>query len=71
MEPDYDFGFTAIATGPLDDQQRKSLSNYRLWRHQAGADGQPSCSFTGGPGTNSPVAQIQERSGSNPRDVGW
>jgi hypothetical protein len=35
-EPDNDFGLTAIATGPIDDEQRKVLSNYRLWRVDRG-----------------------------------
>lgn len=30
-EPDYDMGFTAIATEPLDDAQRAVLARYRLW----------------------------------------
>jgi hypothetical protein len=35
IEPDYDFGFTAIAAGPLDESQKKVLSNYRLWSHHS------------------------------------
>lgn len=30
-EPDYDFGLTAIATAPLEGEQRSVLSNYRLY----------------------------------------
>jgi hypothetical protein len=30
-EPDYDFGFTAIATAPLHGEQRKVLANYRVY----------------------------------------
>lgn len=30
-EPDYDFGFTAIATGILSNEQRQVLAKYRLW----------------------------------------
>jgi len=32
-EPDNDFGFTSIATIPLDIDQRKVLQNYTLWRY--------------------------------------
>lgn len=31
-EPDYDMGFTAIATVPLDVEQKAVLANYRLWK---------------------------------------
>jgi hypothetical protein len=31
-EPDYDYGFTAIATAPLDDEQRRPLRNYQVWK---------------------------------------
>lgn len=41
-EPDYDFGFTAIATAPLYDEQRKVLRNYRVWSYSPGA-GKPVC----------------------------
>jgi hypothetical protein len=30
-EPDGDMGFTAIATIPLTAEEKKCLSNYRLW----------------------------------------
>jgi hypothetical protein len=30
-EPDYDFGFTAIATTPIHGEQRKALANYRVY----------------------------------------
>jgi hypothetical protein len=29
-EPDFDLGFTALATVPLDAERKKVLSNYRL-----------------------------------------
>lgn len=32
-EPDYDFGFTAIATAALRDDDRLPLRNYRVWSH--------------------------------------
>jgi hypothetical protein len=31
-EPDYNMGLSAVATAPLDQEQRKVLSNYRLWK---------------------------------------
>ena len=31
-EPDYDMGFTAIATVPLTGEQKLPLANYRLWK---------------------------------------
>lgn len=30
-EPDYDFGFTAIATAPIRGEQRDALKNYRVY----------------------------------------
>lgn len=32
FEPDNDFGFTSITTEPLNDDQRKLLSNFKMWR---------------------------------------
>lgn len=32
FEPDFDLGLTAVATVPLDRDQRKLFSNYALWR---------------------------------------
>jgi len=31
-EPDFDMGLSAVATVPLEQAQRRVLSNYRLWR---------------------------------------
>lgn len=31
-EPDFDMGLSAVATVPLEPEQRRALSNYRLWR---------------------------------------
>lgn len=31
-EPDFDLGFTAIATEALDIERKKALANYRLWK---------------------------------------
>src|SRR5271168_3802485 len=31
-EPDFDMGLSAVATAPLEQSQRRVLSNYRLWR---------------------------------------
>jgi len=32
-EPDDNLGLTAVATYPLTQEQRRCLSNYRLWRN--------------------------------------
>jgi hypothetical protein len=32
VEPDYDFGFTAIATAAILPEQKEPLLNYRLWK---------------------------------------
>jgi len=32
-EPDDNLGLTAVATNPLTQEQRRCLSNYRLWRN--------------------------------------
>ena len=32
-EPDDNLGLTAVATYPLTQEQRRALSNYRLWRN--------------------------------------
>jgi hypothetical protein len=60
-EPDYGFGFTAIATVPLDQRQRAVLSNYRLWRF-AGGGGQPPCRVMPDSRTSSPKAEYPEKS---------
>lgn len=31
-EPDWDMGFTSIATAPLSGERKSVLSNYRLWK---------------------------------------
>ena len=31
IEPDHDFGFTAIATAPLKGKQREVMANYRVY----------------------------------------
>jgi hypothetical protein len=31
-EPDFNMGLSAVATIPLGQEQRRKLSNYRLWR---------------------------------------
>lgn len=31
-EPDFDMGLSAVATVPLEQHQRRALSNYRLWQ---------------------------------------
>jgi hypothetical protein len=61
VEPDNDFGMTAIATAPLNEQQKTVLQNYRLWKF-GGVDEKSSCSFTGDPATSSLVAQAKSTS---------
>jgi len=36
-EPDFDMGLSAVATAPLAQEQRRLLSNYRLWKEQTNA----------------------------------
>lgn len=31
-EPDFDLGFTSIATQPMGAEEKKFLQNYRLWQ---------------------------------------
>lgn len=69
-EPDLAIGFTAIATSPLDSQQKQSLCNYRLWRHSPGAVETSPCSFTRDGGAKADVAQLREHSVSNGGVVG-
>lgn len=35
-EPDYNFGFTALATEPISGSKREVLGNYRLLKHNSG-----------------------------------
>lgn len=60
-EPDFDFGFTSMATAPLDYKQRQVLSNYRVWNHARGP-GQPACGLTA-----DPRATVQGARSSNGR----
>jgi hypothetical protein len=39
-EPDNDLGLTAVATVPLDDEQRVVLQQYKLWTQEAFVSGQ-------------------------------
>ncbi len=34
-EPDFDYGFTAIATAPIEGRQRLCLAHYKLWKEFA------------------------------------
>jgi hypothetical protein len=34
-EPDFNFGFTAIATAPIEGKQREALANYRVYNFTA------------------------------------
>lgn len=55
-EPDYQMGFTALATVPLTVEEKGVLSNYRLWR----APGEPGNRLVPSletPAPCSPVAQ--------------
>jgi hypothetical protein len=61
MEPDFDFGFTAIATTPLDAEQKQILMNYRLLKFKPenfNALGVPqgACSLSGDEGASSRVS---------------
>ena len=31
-EPDFNMGLSAVATVPIEGQQRRALSNYRIWQ---------------------------------------
>lgn len=55
-EPDFDYGFTAIATAPLNEVSRQVLSNYRLY---SGGTGKPVCQVKLDPGANADVAQAK------------
>jgi hypothetical protein len=55
-EPDYDYGFTSIATIPLRDEQRQVLRNYRLYK---------ACCHSS-KSTERPVETDREVSGSTP-----
>jgi len=48
-EPDNDLGFTAIATIPLNAEQKQVLANYRLWNEANCSPGaaQAACSLAG------------------------
>lgn len=58
-EPDYNFGFTAIAAMPDRDEQRRVLGNYRLWKYHGAGEEQSSGSLAADRPTNYPVAQLQ------------
>jgi len=34
FEPDNEMGYSSITTEPLDKEQSKALSNFKLWRAQ-------------------------------------
>lgn len=56
-EPDNDFGFTAIAVGPLGAEEREPLMRYQLYRPGELSNGFGRESATRAP--DSPVAQLQ------------
>lgn len=65
-EPDYDFGFTAIATAPLTEEEKKPLGNYRLWRPvQGAAIPHLECKTVVAPGEN----QCQRSPATNSREI--
>lgn len=33
-EPDFNMGLSAVATVPLEQEQRRVLSNYKLWKEE-------------------------------------
>jgi hypothetical protein len=61
-EPDYEFGFTALATAPLDGEQRKVFAHYRVWRDTAGAASNRLGGSRLTPLPDSPVVSTAERS---------
>ena len=58
VEPDFNFGFTAIATAPLMGEKRSLLSNYQVWSHSSGTE-KSVCHLTVDGGANTSVAQLQ------------
>lgn len=52
IEPDYDFGFTAIATAPLSAEQKAVLANYRLLSHHSSGTAKAACGVTADGGAN-------------------
>jgi hypothetical protein len=64
---DVEEGFTAIATIPLNAEQKIPLANYRLWRYSPSASAVPSMA-KGEP--NADVAQLREHPVSNGKVVG-
>lgn len=51
-EPDFDLGFTSIATAPLSKEQKSVLSNYRVWKF---TPGEPSNRLGGSCLTRTPI----------------
>lgn len=56
IEPDNDFGFTSIATIPLNPSIKEVLKNYRLLKYDRGPDRseRPACSVNADPVTKLP-----------------
>jgi len=57
FEPDDYIGHSAIATVPITVEEKKVLSNYRLWKPTPGERRNPLGSSVGTPAPDSPVAQ--------------
>lgn len=71
-EPDFDYGFTAIATVPISKERKAVLANYRLYSPVVSALKTPArgpvpCSGDAGEnpagGANTEVAQLAEHPG--------
>ena len=69
-EPDHDFGFTAIATSPLDDKQKLALSNYRLLSHHSPGTSKDACLLNQDGGAKAGVAQKKEQRAFSPKVAG-
>lgn len=59
FEPDGDLGMTAIATVPLDEEQRAVLRNYRLWNESNNVS-LPLSSAVRAPGSKDPGGRLFE-----------
>lgn len=58
-EPDYAFGFTAIATCPLNENVKQALSNYRVWSMREARQETAACGVT--PDSRSTYAGSSEK----------
>lgn len=58
-DPDLGPDMTAIVTEPLDHEQKKCLSNYRLWKDTREEPGNRFAGESRTPAPDSPVTQLQ------------